>query len=344
MTTKRTEIAAFGEFKLIDHLTRNVKHHQPQTLKGIGDDTAVLKLDEKLSLVTKDLLIEGVHFDLTYAPLKHLGYKAIAVNLSDIYAMNGTPLQVVIGIAISNRFSVEALDELYEGMLLACDHFKVDMIGGDTTSSQSGLVLSVTAIGQVEPERVAYRHGASAHDLICVSGNLGGAYAGLLVLEREKKVFQVNPNSQPDIQSYNYVLQRQLKPEPRRDIIELLKEKEIIPTSMIDVSDGLASEVLHLCKASKLGAHIYEEKIPIDMQTEAVAREFDMVPSTFALSGGEDYELLFTVRQADFEKIKDLEAISIIGHMVADAEDKAFISNSGQHIPLTAQGWDSFRE
>jgi thiamine-monophosphate kinase len=345
MSNKTTPVSSLGEFGLIDHLTRNVSLYHKETIKGIGDDTAVIhKSDEEYLLITKDLLLEGVHFNIMYSPLKHLGYKAIAVNLSDIYAMNGIPTQVILGIGISSRYTVEALEEFYEGIRLACEKFKVDLVGGDTTSSQSGLVISVTAIGKVASEKVVYRSGAQTNDLICVSGNLGAAYAGLLILERERQVFKVNPDIQPDLSQFSYVLERQLKPEPRRDIIELLELQNIIPTSMIDISDGLASEVLHICKSSGKGALIYEEKIPIDMQTASVAHEFKIDPTTFALSGGEDYELLFTVSQQDYEKIKDIEQISIIGHITENNQLIDLVTTSGNQIPLTAQGWDSFRK
>jgi thiamine-monophosphate kinase len=345
MSNKTTPVSSLGEFGLIDHLTRNVSLYHKETIKGIGDDTAVIhKSDEEYLLITKDLLLEGVHFNIMYSPLKHLGYKAIAVNLSDIYAMNGIPTQVILGIGISSRYTVEALEEFYEGIRLACEKFKVDLVGGDTTSSQSGLVISVTAMGKVASEKVVYRSGAQTNDLICVSGNLGAAYAGLLILEREKQVFKVNPDIQPDLSQFSYVLERQLKPEPRRDIIELLELQNIIPTSMIDISDGLASEVLHICKSSAKGALIYEEKIPIDMQTASVAHEFKIDPTTFALSGGEDYELLFTVSQQDYEKIKDIEQISIIGHITENNQLIDLVTTSGNQIPLTAQGWDSFRK
>ncbi len=341
-----TPVTELGEFGLIDKLTSQIKHHHQQTIKGVGDDTAVIASPDKdiYNLITKDLLVEGVHFNIMYTPLKHLGYKAIAVNLSDIYAMNGTPTHVVVGIAVSSKYTVEALEEIYEGMLLACNKYNVDMVGGDTTSSISGLMLSVTAFGTVNKDKIAYRSGAQPGDLICVSGNLGSAYSGLLVLEREKEVFKANPDMQPDISGYSYVVERQLKPEPGKDVVELLKKLEIIPTAMIDISDGLASEIMHITKASEKGAVLYEEKIPIDMQTAAVGHEFKIDPTTFALNGGEDYELLFTINQSDYEKIKDQEIISIIGHITENPAQRDLVATSGNIVTLRAQGWDSFRK
>lgn len=338
-----TDISSMGEFKLIDHLTKNIKLKNPGTLKGVGDDAAVLEFGQELTLVSKDLLVEGVHFDMVYTPLKHLGYKAVAVNLSDIYAMNGTPAQVIIGLAVSSRHTLEALEELYDGMLLACDKYGVDMVGGDTTASPSGMVLSITVIGHAPKEKVVYRGGSAVNDLVCVSGSLGGAYCGLLVLKREKAAFKGNPDVQPDLASYEHVIERQLKPEPRQDIVEMLAKAEVVPTSMIDISDGLASEVLHLCKNSGNGAVIYEEHIPIDQRMAAVAHEFNIDPTTCALSGGEDYELLFTICQEDYEKIKEVEGISIIGHITDASQGTHLISTSGQWVELTAQGWDGLR-
>lgn len=339
----KTPVTSLGEFGLIDLLTANVKQYDNGTIKGIGDDTAAIDTGDNITLLTKDLLVEGVHFNIMYTPLRHLGYKSIVVNLSDIYAMNGTPTQVIVGIAVSSRYTVEALEEIYEGMKLACDKYKVDLVGGDTTSSTSGLFISVTAMGKVGKEKITYRSGAQSNDLICVSGNLGAAYAGLLILEREKEVFKANPQAQPDISQFPYVLERQLKPEARQDVVELLQQKGIVPTAMIDISDGLASEVLHISKASGKGAVIYEEKIPVDMQTATVAHDFKIDPTTFALNGGEDYELLFCVSQQDYEKIKDVESISIIGHVTDNPAQTDLISTSGNVIPLRAQGWDSFR-
>ncbi|MFW5708127.1 MAG: thiamine-phosphate kinase [Bacteroidota bacterium] len=341
----KTPVSDLGEFGLIDRLTKNVRHFHKSTLKGIGDDTAAIEIKEDtITLLTKDLLIEGVHFNLMYSPLKHLGYKSVAVNLSDVYAMNGVATHVVIGIAVSSKYTVEALEEIYAGMLLACEKYKVDMVGGDTTSSTAGLNISVTAMGEVTKNKIAWRSGAQPGDLICVSGDLGAAYAGLLVLEREKEVFKANPEMQPDLSRYNYVLERQLKPEPRKDVVDLLEDLQVIPTAMIDISDGLASEIKHICKASEKGAVIYEEKIPVDMQTAGVAHEFNIDPTTFALNGGEDYELLFCIKQADYEKIKDNDKISIIGHITENPAQTDLVSTSGSVISLKAQGWDSFRK
>ena len=338
-----TDIASLGEFGLIDRLTENIRIYHKETIKGVGDDTAVLGSGDMLSLVTKDLLVEGIHFDMIYTPLRHLGYKAVAVNLSDIYAMNGMPMQIIVGLAISSKYTLEALEELYEGMLLACDKFKVDMAGGDTTSSPHGMTLSITAIGQVHKDKLTYRSGASVNDILCVSGDLGAAYCGLLVLEREKAVYKANPEMQPAIGDYGYVLERQLKPEPRRDIVEMLDKAGVVPTSMIDVSDGLASETLHLCKHSQLGATLFEDKIPVDRRMAQVAHEFQIDPTTAALSGGEDYELLFTVKPSDYEKIKDQPMISPVGFMTEKALGAQLITASGQQVKLRAQGWDALR-
>ncbi len=338
--TSRTELSALGEFGLIDRLSARIPIGQPSTVKGIGDDAAVIDPEALHQVVTTDLLVEGVHFDLGYVPLRHLGYKAIAVNLSDVYAMNAVPRQVVVGLALSNRFPVEAVDELYEGMMLACRNFGVDLVGGDTTSSRSGLVIAVTAIGAVAKEDVVYRSGASDRDLLVVSGDLGAAYMGLQVLEREKAVFQ-DSGAQPDLEGHDYILERQLKPEPRRDIIELLKKLGVRPTSMIDVSDGLASEALHLARHSGVGVRIYDEKIPIDPTTYSTARDFNLDPTTCALNGGEDYELLFTVAQSDFEKIKGNPSLSIVGHMTDAASGYQLVDKQGGVHALKAQGWDA---
>ena len=341
----RTELENLGEFGLIDRLTQDLPIHNPQsTLKAVGDDAAVLRIPEgHVQLVSKDLLIEGIHFDMTYCPLKHLGYKAIAVNLSDIAAMNAKPLQVLVGIAVSNRYSLEALEELYAGMRLCCDRYGVDLVGGDTTSSTSGLCISVTVLGSALPEKVCYRSGAKENDLLCVSGDLGGAYAGLLLLEREKREFLANPNVQPDFKDFSYVLERQLKPEPRLDMVDLLARIDVKPTSMIDVSDGLASEILHLSKESSCGCMLYQSKIPVDAETCKALEIFNILPEVAALSGGEDYELLFTVSQKDYEKIKDVREIRIIGHMVEKAQGNYMVPENGTLIPLTAQGWQAFR-
>jgi thiamine-monophosphate kinase len=298
--------------------------------------------DEEFMLISTDMLIEGVHFNLMYTPLKHLGYKSVVVNLSDIYAMNGTPQQITVSIAVSSRFPAEALDELYEGIKKACDTYQVDLVGGDTTSSLSGLMISVTAFGKVRQEDVVYRSGAKENDLLIVSGDLGGAFMGLQVLEREKEVYRSNPNAQPDLSGHDYILERQLKPEARRDIVTYLDELGVKPTSMIDISDGLASEVLHLCRASRLGCHVYDEKIPIDPTTYHSARDFNLDPSTCALNGGEDYELLFTIKQADYEKIKGSPHMTIIGHMVEENAGIYIVDRAGALIPIQAQGWNHF--
>lgn len=338
--TSRTELSALGEFGLIHRLASKVELTHPSSVKGIGDDAAVIDPEGLHQVVTTDMLVEGVHFDLGYVPLKHLGYKSIVVNLSDVYAMNATPKQVVVGLALSNRFPVEAVDELYEGMLLACRNYGVDLVGGDTTSSRSGLVISVTAIGAAAKEDIVYRSGAQDKDLLVVSGDLGGAYMGLQVLEREKAVFS-GSGAQPDLDGHDYILERQLKPEARRDIIALLKSMGVKPTSMIDVSDGLASEAMHIGRSSNLGVRIYDDKLPIDPSTYSVARDFNLDPSTCALNGGEDYELLFTVAQSDFEKIKGNPSLSIIGHMMDVASGYNLVDKQGGLHPLQAQGWDA---
>jgi len=342
--TSRTELSELGEFGLIDHLTSGITTEQTSTIKGIGDDAAVIDNGEFMTLVSTDLLVEGVHFDLTYTPLKHLGYKAAVVNFSDIYAMNGVPAQITIGIAVSNRFSVEALEEFYAGIQLACQKYNVDIVGGDTTSSKSGLFISISVIGKALKDDIVYRNTAQEHDLICVSGDLGSAYAGLLLLEREKAVFMADPNMQPDLEGYDYVIERQLKPEARKDFISLFKEKNILPTSMIDVSDGLASEVIHICKSSAKGCFIYEEKIPIDVSTINLCDFFNIDPTTAAMNGGEDYELLFTVSQKDYNTIKEFLEVSIIGYIAEEAAGINLITRSGQSVPITAQGWDALKE
>ena len=340
----RTELSELGEFGLIDHLTAGFKPINTSTIKGVGDDAAVIDNGEYATLVSKDLLIEGVHFDLSYTPLKHLGYKAAVVNISDIVAMNGTAEQLLVGISVSNRFPVEALEELYSGLRLACEKYKVDLVGGDTTSSVSGLFISVTVVGKAKKEDVVYRCTARENDLICTTGDLGGAYMGLLLLEREKQVFKANPQMQPDLDGYDYVLERQLKPEARVDVLEKLREAGVKPTSMIDISDGLASEVLHLSKDSGLGCRIYENKLPIDVVTAEVATEFQIDPTTAAMNGGEDYELLFTVDLNDLDKIKAIEGIHVIGHMLEKAEGEYLISNGGSLYPIDAQGFNHMRK
>jgi len=343
MDNEKTPLSKLGEFGLINKLTKDIKLIHESSLTGVGDDAAIIDNGCSLTLVSTDLLVEGVHFDLTYTPLMHLGYKSAVVNFSDIYAMNGTPKQLLIGLAASNKFTVEDIEEFYMGIKMACEKYNVDLVGGDTTSSKAGLFLSLTIIGECEKGKEVKRSTANEGDLVCVSGNLGGAYMGLLVLQREKVEFEANPMLQPDLSAFNYIIGRQLKPEARKDIIEELKEAGIHPTSMIDISDGLASEVLHICNDSKKGCNIYEDKIPIDFETISASDEFDISQITAALNGGEDYELLFTIRQADYEKIKNLKKISVIGH-ISDANTGVnLVTNVGQSIPITAQGWDGLK-
>jgi thiamine-monophosphate kinase len=338
----RSEISTLGEFGLIDRIKREFTLKNPSSLLGIGDDAAVIDSGNEAILLSKDIFIEGIHFDLAYTPLQHLGYKAISANVSDIAAMNGKPTQVVVGIALSNRFSIEAVDTLYSGIRLACEDFNVDLVGGDTTASPLGLVISVSIIGKADKKNIALRSGAQEHDIICVTGDLGGAYMGLQVLQREKEVFKVNPAMQPDIDKYEYVVKRQLKPEARMDIIYELEELGVVPTSMIDISDGLASELLHISKSSNVGIKVFEDKIPIDNQTFETAMEFSIDPITCALNGGEDYELLFTIKQSDLEKIKNHPDIHFIGHIHANATQNLMITKHGSVIPLKAQGWKHF--
>jgi thiamine-monophosphate kinase len=342
-TEKRTELSEIGEFGLIKRIQDQIITSNPMLIKGIGDDASVWDLGNgKYLLQSTDMLLEGVHFDLSYTPLKHLGYKAIAVNVSDIAAMNGKALQVVVGIAVSNRFSVEAIDEIYQGILIACSHYNVDLVGGDTTSSRSGLVISVTITGEVEKDKVVYRNGAKVTDLICVSGDLGAAYMGLQILEREKQVFMVDQAMQPDLDSKDYIIKRQLKPEARIDVIKTLEKLEIKPTSMIDISDGLASELFHICSQSDVGVHIYEERMPIDNQTFETAKEFDISPLTAMLNGGEDYELLFTVPITQHDQLRNNPDISIIGY-VKPADDGLFVETRGGTLAeIKAQGWNHF--
>ena len=340
----RTNIEELGEFGLISYLTKNIKLTQKSTIKGVGDDAAVLDFESKRTLISTDLLLECIHFDLAYTPLKHLGYKAIQVNLSDIYAMNGTASQVTVSIGISSKFPLDAVEELYEGIYLACDNYNIDLVGGDTSSSKQGLVISVTSIGYADEKDVVYRSGAEEGDLICVSGDLGGAYVGLQLLEREKLVYIENPNIQPDLEGKDYIVERQLKPEARKDIIDLLKEINVKPTAMIDISDGLASEILHICKQSNKGCNLYEEKFPLDPMTFETAREFNLDPTVCALSGGEDYELLFTVKQADYDQIKFKMDFTIIGYITEPAVGCNLITKSGNQHPLTAQGWNAFKK
>lgn len=339
----RTGLEELGEFGLIRHLASGIELKNASSVKGIGDDCAVIDRGTHMELVTTDLMLEGVHFDLAYCPLKHLGYKAVIVNLSDVYAMNGKPSQIVVALGLSNRFPLEAVEELYQGMLLACERYGVDLVGGDTSASRSGLVIGITAIGSVEKDKVVYRNGAAEHDLICVSGDLGGAYLGLQVLNREKRIFLEHPGVQPDLSGSDYIVERQLKPEARMDVIEKLAAAGIVPASMIDISDGLSSELFHICTASNTGCRIYEEKIPIDVQTGAMSDELNLNPLTAALNGGEDYELLFTVRQADFEKVKGINDVHIIGHITAASAGLALVDKGGTETPLRAQGWDGMR-
>lgn len=339
-----TPIENLGEFGLIDHLTKDFKIKQKSTIKGIGDDAAVLSCDSKNEwVVTTDLLLEGVHFDLSYVPLKHLGYKAVVVNLSDVYAMNAEPTQITVSIAVSNRFPVEALEALYAGIQAAAARYNVDVVGGDTTSSTTGLLISITALGTVEKGKAIYRSGAKENDLLVVTGDLGAAYLGLQVLEREKEVFKVNPNAQPDLEPYSYLVERQLKPEARKDIPKLLKALDVRPTAMIDISDGLSSEIIHICKSSKAGCNLYEEKIPLDPQVISTCEEFNLDSTTIALSGGEDYELLLTVKTEDFPKIKANPHLTVIGHITDEKEGMHLISRAKTKIPLIARGWNALR-
>ena len=340
MSEQRTEIASLGEFGLIEHLTKNIEHQNASTVLGVGDDAAVIDHFGKQTVVTTDLLIEGVHFDLTYTPLRHLGYKSVIVNLSDVYAMNAIPTQITLSLGISNRFSVEALDEFYEGVYAACTKYDVDLIGGDTTSSQKGFIISVTAIGEVAPDKFVKRSTAQKGDLLCVSGYLGSAYAGLLYLEREKKIFIESPGVQPDLEGEAFVIGKLLKPEARKDIIEFFETNQIIPTAMIDVSDGLSSEVLHICKQSNLGCVLYEEKIPVHEEMKKAIFKFEMDPTACALSGGEDYELLFTIPQSEYDKLVLNEQISVIGYMTEPESGSQILTKGGNKYPITAQGWN----
>lgn len=343
-TDSNKDISSLGEFGLINHITKDFKIIQKSTVKSIGDDAAVIFDQDRQLVVTTDLLIESVHFDLSYMPLKHLGYKAVVVNLSDVYAMNAEATQITVSIAISNRFPLEAVEELYEGIKTAAKIYNIDVVGGDTTSSTRGLIISVTAIGFAEKEEIVYRKGAKENDLLVVTGDLGAAYLGLQVLEREKQVFQVNPNNQPDLEPYVYLVERQLKPEARKDIRELLSALEVTPTSMIDISDGLSSEAMHLCKSSNLGCNLYEEKIPLDPQVISTCEEFNLDSTTIALNGGEDYELLFTISTEDFPKIKGNPHFTVIGHMTNKKEGMHLITRANTKIPLKARGWNSFQE
>ncbi len=336
---KHTDLSTLGEFKLIEHLTKDIETTQKSTILGIGDDAAVIKSDKEI-LISTDLLLQGIHFDLVYTPLTHLGYKAAISNFSDIYAMNGTPTQLTVSLGLSAKFSVEMIDELYAGIRLACEGYNVDIIGGDTSPSLTGLTISMTCIGEVESGKKVTRKGAKENDLICVTGDLGAAYMGLQLLEREKKVLSGKKDMHPQFEGHDYILQRQLKPEAPKDIIKLLAEKGIQPTSMIDISDGLSSELLHICKQSQVGCRIYEERIPIDYQTASMAEEFNMNLVTAALNGGEDFELLFTIPLEDHDKIIQFQEVKIIGHITKQDLGAAMIARgSEQEIPLTAQGW-----
>jgi thiamine-monophosphate kinase len=340
----RTSLSELGEFELINHLTQPFDIQQNSTVKGVGDDAAVLEIKDKNILVTTDLLVEGVHFDLSYMPLKHLGYKAVVVNVSDIYAMNGIATQITVSIAVSNRFPLEAVEELYAGIHLACKTYGVDLVGGDTTSSTKGMLISITAIGEAKEADIVYRNTAKTNDLLVVTGDLGAAYLGLQVLEREKRVFEVNPNSQPDLTKYTYLIGKQLRPEARKDIVQLLAALEVKPTAMIDISDGLSSEILHICTQSKVGCNLYEDKIPLDPQVISTCEEFDLNSTTIALSGGEDYELLFTISQEDFPKIKGNPHLTVIGHITEENASVNLVTRAGQQIKLTAQGWNAMRK
>ena len=341
---KKTALSELGEFGLIEHLTTNFSIKNSSTVLGIGDDAAVLDFKEKSVVVSTDLLVEGVHFDLSYMPLKHLGYKAVIVNLSDIYAMNARATHVTVSIAVSNRFGLEALEALYDGIHTAAKVYGVDVIGGDTTSSTSGLTISITAIGEINASDVVKRSEANPNDLLVVSGDIGAAYLGLQVLEREKEVFKVNPNSQPDLDAYTYIIERQLKPEARKDIVQLLKDLDVKPTSMIDISDGLSSEIIHLCKQSHVGCDLYEDKIPLDPQVISTCEEFNLDSTTIALSGGEDYELLMTISQDDYPKIKANPNLTVIGYMTDVNSGIHLVTRGDEKIPLTAQGWNSLNQ
>lgn len=337
---QQTSISELGEFGLIERITKDIQIKNSSTVKGVGDDAAILDYQDKQVVVSSDLLTEGVHFNLMYTPLKHLGYKAVVVNLSDVYAMNAIPKQITVSLALSVKFTVEAVDDLYAGIHLACEKYGVDLVGGDTTSSLTGLTISVTVLGEVEKDAAVLRGGAKPNDLLCVTGDLGGAYMGLQLLERENEVFKVNPKMQPQMEGYDYILERQLKPEARQDIVAAFQKIGIKPTSMIDISDGLSSEIMHLCKNSKVGCNLHEEKIPMDEQTKAMAEEMNINPLVAALNGGEDYELLFTISLEDYEKIKADPDFTIIGHMTEASEGVNLVTTGGSAIPLEAQGWN----
>ncbi|MES1214548.1 MAG: thiamine-phosphate kinase [Bacteroidota bacterium] len=341
--SERTEISSLGEFGLIEHLTKNIELQNASTIVGVGDDAAVIDHFGKQTVITTDLLIENVHFDLVYTPLKHLGYKSVIVNLSDVYAMNAIPTQITLSLGISNKFSVEALDEFYEGVYAACEKYGVDLVGGDTTTSQKGFIISVTAIGEVSPDKYVKRSTAQKGDLICVSGSLGAAYIGLLYLEREKKIYLESPGVQPDLEGQSYVVGKLLKPEARKDIVDFFEQQQILPTAMIDISDGLSSEILHICKQSNLGCVLYEEKLPIADEMRNAAYKFEIDPTACALSGGEDYELLFTLSQNDYDKITFNENISVIGYMTEIEQGSNIFTKGGGKHPITAQGWNHLK-
>src|SRR3954447_18780166 len=342
--SERTEIESLGEFGLIDHLTKNIELQNVSSLVGVGDDAAVIDLFGRQTVITTDLLIENIHFDLVYTPLKHLGYKSVIVNLSDVYAMNATPTHITLSIGVSNRFSVEALDEFYEGIFAACEKFNIDLVGGDTSASNKGFIISVTAIGEVSPDKFVKRSTANKGDLICVSGDLGAAFLGLTLLEREKGIYLENPQIQPDLEGEDYIVGRLLKPEARKDIIQFLEQNDIMPTAMMDVSDGVSSEVLHLCTQSNTGCRLYEEKLPIHESARAAAYKFGLDPTVCALSGGEDYELIFTLKQSDYDKITLNEEIGVIGYMAPLEEGKKIITKGGNTFDITAQGWNAFNK
>jgi thiamine-monophosphate kinase len=341
---ERTEISSLGEFGLIDHLTKNIEIQNASTVLGVGDDAAVIDHFGKQTVITTDLLLEAVHFDLAYTPLKHLGYKSVVVNLSDLYAMNAVPTQIIIGLGLSNRISLEAIDDFYEGVYAACDKYGVDLVGGDTTSSQKGFIISVTAIGEVAPDKYVKRSTAQKGDLLCVSGTLGAAYIGLLFLEREKKIFLESPGVQPDLEGESYVIGRLLKPEARKDIIEFFAESEVVPTAMMDISDGLSSEILHICKQSNLGCVLYEDKLPVAEEAKQAAFKFKIDPTACALSGGEDYELLFTIPQSDYDKLVLNEQISVVGYMTEPEQGANIITKGGGKHAITAQGWNHMKQ
>lgn len=341
---KLTKLSDLGEFGLIEQLTKGITIKNNSSVMGIGDDAAILEYGEKQQVVTTDLLVEGVHFDLVYTPLKHLGYKAVAVNVSDICAMNAIPKQITVSIALSSKFSLEAVEVLYEGIKKACENYDVDIVGGDTVSSLTGLTISITALGEIEKGKSVLRNGAKPGDMVCISGDVGASYAGLQILKREKEVYAVNPNSQPDMSGYDYVLERQLKPEARLDIVKALKKADLTPTSMIDISDGLSSEIMHICKQSGTGVKLYEDKIPVDVQSVMVAEELNLDSTILAMNGGEDYELLFTIDPADIDKLNSIEGLAIIGEIVDEKEGLKLFGRGEGFTTISAQGWNAYEE